>query len=238
MALRWIVSEDEISQGLSPSNPRFLQRYVLAVFYFSLNGDSWNTCSRYDKVCADGKTSWLMNNDECIWYTIDCNDSKMVRALEFRKCAQSFIPDFVFTQKIANFLVLQVITKASTKISSQLPYLVEFAEFHLLTSIEWLSIPEMKIDGPILDYLLDMSVLETLRIPSNQFTGTIPESFGSDHQYLSQLDLSGNNFNGPLPASLGSIIYLQMLSLSKNKFTGNVPYGLGNVMTLGTFLCL
>jgi Leucine-rich repeat (LRR) protein len=96
----------------------------------------------------------------------------------------------------------------------------------------------MKIDGPILDYLLDMSVLETLRIPSNQFTGTIPESFGSDHQYLTQVDLSGNNFNGPLPASLGSIIYLQMLLLSKNKFTGKVPAGLGNVTTLCTFLRL
>lgn len=42
-ALDWVVSQD--GAQLCPDDPRVLQRYILAVFYYSTDGDNWAECS-------------------------------------------------------------------------------------------------------------------------------------------------------------------------------------------------
>ena len=43
MALDWITNEDEAE--LCPDNNNLIQRYIMAVFYYSTDGDRWAECS-------------------------------------------------------------------------------------------------------------------------------------------------------------------------------------------------
>lgn len=77
-AKSWMFREDGLllTPSATVSNERILQRYALAVFYFSTNGPG----------------TWLDNNwlqgDECsnmFWDGISCNDDDQVRAIAFGK---------------------------------------------------------------------------------------------------------------------------------------------------------
>jgi hypothetical protein len=50
----WIANEDPMQ--LDINDPGFEQRYAMAVFYFSLDGDNWNS-----------KDGWLSGQSECDW---------------------------------------------------------------------------------------------------------------------------------------------------------------------------
>ena len=76
-ALNWIIYEDGMK--LSADSQYFEQRYVLAVFYFALDGDGWLE----DK---SDKHAWLSNESYCSWFGITCdNGMKDVLALNLRK---------------------------------------------------------------------------------------------------------------------------------------------------------
>lgn len=53
-AARWIADEDPMN--LDMNDPGFEQRYAMAVFYYSLDGDNWNS-----------KDGWLSGQSECDW---------------------------------------------------------------------------------------------------------------------------------------------------------------------------
>lgn len=77
-ARMWLVYEDTFlkSHKLTDAEQRVIQRYVLAVFYFSTNGpNSW------------GSNSWLVGGEcaEPVWFGISCNDNGEVRAIGFGK---------------------------------------------------------------------------------------------------------------------------------------------------------
>lgn len=52
-ALDWITNEDEAQ--LCPDSPNLTQRYIMAVFYYSTDGDKWDECSAGSASRADKK---------------------------------------------------------------------------------------------------------------------------------------------------------------------------------------
>lgn len=78
-AREYIMRSDtlKLTPSETVSDSRIIQRYVLAVFYYSTNGpDSW------------AENNWLFD-DECenlYWTGISCNDEGQVRAIAFGKC--------------------------------------------------------------------------------------------------------------------------------------------------------
>ena len=61
MALRFLLNDD--SAQLDPCEvPTIVQRYALATFYFSTDGEDWENNDR-----------WLSSSDECNWHGITCN---------------------------------------------------------------------------------------------------------------------------------------------------------------------
>jgi len=101
-------------------------------------------------------------------------------------------------------------------------------EFQYLTSLRRISIPDMKLTGPLLSYINGMPLLETLTVPKNRFTGSFSPTFAEDHPLLSYVDLSANLFNGTLPEHLGTLAFLTELQLPQNRFSGPIPSGIGN----------
>jgi hypothetical protein len=77
-AAKWLVEQDAFY--LCPSDTKLIQRYVLALFYFSTNGDYWLQCSSTNEFndCGvqtpfQGAFRYLSNKHECDWAGIDCN---------------------------------------------------------------------------------------------------------------------------------------------------------------------
>jgi hypothetical protein len=84
-AVAWIVDDAFVQkEGLLPTDPKFIQRYAMAVFYFTLGGDAWNVCNRNDDSC---EKSWLKPTDECNWFLLKCSDDKMIESIDFSTSA-------------------------------------------------------------------------------------------------------------------------------------------------------
>jgi hypothetical protein len=84
-AASWLADSDSYSRDLDVASPKFIQRYVLTVFYFSMNGDSWDGCNRVYPACNIGKRSepWISGTDECTWLGVSCSDEGFVTRMEF-----------------------------------------------------------------------------------------------------------------------------------------------------------
>ena len=72
-ALIWLSNNTNLD---TYSDKRKIQRYVLAVLYYSTNGNNW-----------DRNSGWLSNEDECDWYNLAdgsfCDESGAVMELDF-----------------------------------------------------------------------------------------------------------------------------------------------------------
>jgi hypothetical protein len=98
-ALDWLVNDDGLK--ICPESTQLIQRYSLAVFYFSTHGDSWTACGRKSQVSCVPSLSfvigdpvvarysnklWLSATDECLWGGLSCNDATgKVDRIEFSK---------------------------------------------------------------------------------------------------------------------------------------------------------
>ena len=87
-ATTWLLDLDEAQ--ICPDDPKILQRWSLAVVYFSTGGDDWFQCSgSADAVdnCGGvepfvGDTRFLDSSNECSWAGISCIDG-CVTEIEF-----------------------------------------------------------------------------------------------------------------------------------------------------------
>lgn len=100
-------------------------------------------------------------------------------------------------------------------------------EFRYLTHLTRIVIPGMKLTGPLLSYVSNMTKLATLSVPDNNFTGTFLPTFVADHMDLTRLDLSRNQFSGKLPIDFENLEFLTEVQLEGNQFIGPIPTGLG-----------
>jgi len=84
-AYTWLVDLD--TRYLCPDDPDLVQRYVMAVFYYSTNGNRWDECSApSDFSSAESIATanlncnipnaaawaWLTPSNECIWGGVEC----------------------------------------------------------------------------------------------------------------------------------------------------------------------
>ena len=88
-AMEWLINLDPAYT--CPHDPLLVQRYVMAVFYYSTEGADWARCSAPEDFddpdsvadanqnCGSGN-AWLTPDDECAWGGLRCNvDSEMER---------------------------------------------------------------------------------------------------------------------------------------------------------------
>ncbi|CAB9508505.1 receptor-like protein kinase [Seminavis robusta] len=88
-ATEWLLNGDALK--ICPDDPKIVQRWVLAVMYFSTNGNDWDQCS--DNLLADddcgneepflGKQRFLSGFNECEWAGVFCNEELCVTEIEF-----------------------------------------------------------------------------------------------------------------------------------------------------------
>ena len=87
-AVEWLIGADALYICPSTNKCTVIQRYTMALFYYSTEGDSWDQCSESDQSCAN---SFLSPIDECDWAGITCNPAKCVTEITFGKYSNSII---------------------------------------------------------------------------------------------------------------------------------------------------
>ncbi|CDP20008.1 unnamed protein product [Coffea canephora] len=100
-----------------------------------------------------------------------------------------------------------------------------------LTNLIELDLSENQLSSSIPVSIGNLSDLELLALHENQFSGTIPPTFGNLSR-LVDLRLFGNHLSGPIPSAIGNLISLQLLSLGDNNLIGAIPKSLGNLTNL------
>lgn len=87
-ATTWIILED--IRLLCPSDTKLVQRWVMAVMYFSTGGPNWLQCSREDIGCGAlapfvNQLPFLSPASECEWAGLSCNFDACVTEIEFEE---------------------------------------------------------------------------------------------------------------------------------------------------------
>jgi hypothetical protein len=93
-ASEWLIDLDPAYT--CPGDDGLVQRYTMAVFYYSTEGDDWDRCSApsnftdpaivaaANENCGLLGDAWL-TGDECTWGGVSCENGEIVR-FDFRKC--------------------------------------------------------------------------------------------------------------------------------------------------------
>mmetsp|Transcript_11641 Transcript_11641/g.17899 ORF Transcript_11641/g.17899 Transcript_11641/m.17899 type:complete len:793 (-) Transcript_11641:70-2448(-) len=223
LAAEWLADYDLLGQSIETAQG--LQRYILAVFYFSTGGDSWVDCSRYDRNCLTG-FSWLSNKTECQWDGVRCDEpGEVTRILIGEKLPLGNGLKGTIPSELARLTLLSSLTLVGGifdggQLSGTIP-----SELGLLP-LESIYIQAHHLIGTIPnELLLNKTDMQMFAITNNELTGQLPTSV-VNLPNLIELQLHGNNLTGSIPEAYGTMKSLEILELQKNDLEGTIPENL------------
>mmetsp|Transcript_2763 Transcript_2763/g.3218 ORF Transcript_2763/g.3218 Transcript_2763/m.3218 type:complete len:421 (+) Transcript_2763:53-1315(+) len=167
-AFQFIVSDDPMQ--LIAESDHIIQRFVLAVVYYAMNGDQWD------------HNGWLSEKHECDWYQnvpnssigynarigVTCDKDKLVQELELGSNNLSGIipPEIVHLGKLVG------LDLSGNRIGGTIP-----PALGVLASIEFLILSSNNLTGSVPSTMgVGMNKLEALLLQFNELTGKMPES--------------------------------------------------------------
>lgn len=193
LAARWIadldprdVSMDEVEE--------FRTRYVLALFYYAMNGDRW-----------EHEVNWMTLHSYCNWN----NEYPSTRSVLPIRVGVECDPASGNTTVTKIFL-------PSLDLQGELP-----SELRLLLDLEVLDLYTNDISGGIPVELQWLTNLKKLVLHNNHMGGPLPKWI-DQWKDLETLDLAINKFTGSLPTELAALSKLEHLSLEHNQITGSL----------------
>lgn len=223
LALDWMVNTDPLQ--VCPQDRNLIQRYVMAVFYFSTRGDRWTECSSpplrtdfdtTEALAAEAAANaacnlqvagvnassdaWLTGGNECEWGGVGCNEDNFITRIEFEQ----------------------------NGIAGTLPF-----ELTRLQTLQNLILEEGILTGTIPSKLGEIRSLEQLDLNFNLLQGPIPDEL-YNLSNLRVMDLNDNELTGTISSSISDLTRLSFFQIENNGFTGTVPTEMGQLTTLGT----
>jgi hypothetical protein len=197
LATTWIIQDDEW-RGC-PDDPKIIQRWTMAVFYFSTNGDDWTKCSANTNavdLCGSeepfiAKKRFLSPVQECAWAGVSCIDGS-VTEVEYE----------------------------DNNLAGTIP-----TEMGLLSMLTVWGMERGGLTGPIPTEIGKLSSLVFIDFDFNQLTGSLPSELFTLRN-LTQLDINSNKFTGSIDG-IGSFPLMEFMQLHDNFFTGTVPDAVG-----------
>jgi hypothetical protein len=203
-ALHWIAAYDPAQ--LPTSDSGILQRYALAVLYYSsISSDAASDSSSIvDSTTGlavppgwDHYDNWMSTKGVCIWYGIECVGVEQVNYDSNAEITSLNLTD--------------------NKVSGTVP-----SELAALQGLIRLDLSKNELEGTLPRELSTLSLLHDLYLQENSLQGTILSHYG-DFADLKQLHLDNNALDGAIPADLERINGLRALGLAGNQFTGKIP---------------
>ena len=196
-AANWMAAFDRmevpVPEEYTPYS-EFIQRYALAVFFYSTNGSEWDEGLKFlssEHECGWYETKEMMDH---VWQEVavgvSCDESLLVRSL--------YIP--------------------SNNLLGPLP-----SELGHLRQLDMLALPHNQISGRLPDEMSMLSNLDYLDLKYNSVSGFLPDWIG-DLYRLEVLGLSNNQFAGSVPPNYSTLGRLKTLGLDDNALTGSIEF--------------
>ena len=210
-ALVWL-QDDPLTLTPGRSTRTVLQRYVLAVLYFSTSGPTW-------------KIDYLRPTDVCAWndgfppsaeagklHGVYCHDDGSVYRLDLP--ANQLVGQIPW--ELGLLTNLTRINLDGNALTGTLP-----TRLYEWTQLEAFWVYDNRLTGTLPAFF--STVTRSLDFDENQMTGSIPDTWGTMMPGLTIVALSGNMLTGTLPGIFGSLVNLTYLDVSDNLLTGTVP---------------
>eukprot|EP00978_Attheya_sp_CCMP212_P029307 scaffold103639_cov67-Attheya_sp.AAC.6 len=246
-ALSWITNEDPLGLDCTGTNQSLLQRYALAVFYFSTTKDDskWLGCGPTEEptdtdctafqLLSSGKVplenrkyreipnqkQWLKGTNECEWYGISCQAEGRVVGIKLAgNNLKGTIPEEIgFFDNSVIEIELSV-----NQLTGTIP-----SEVGLLSLLFAFDVNYNKLTGTIPEEIYDQeSELERINVLANMMSGTISTRIGQLNNLL-VFNGARNIFDGTLPTQIGNATPLVQLFLHENKLSGSIPTEIGKL---------
>ena len=196
----WLNDMDKNVEKLS-KNEALIQRYILAVVYFSTNGASWFNSS-----------NWLTPESECNWYGIGYETLPGV--INMIDMSSNNIKGSL-PSEIGQLRGLERLILNENKLRNQLPL-----QIVQLNYLQTLNLSKNEIDGILLPEIKHLSELKFLDLSFHTISSTIPSEIGFLHR-LEHLDLSNNLFSGEINIDFMGVSKLKVILFNNNLLQGN-----------------
>jgi hypothetical protein len=214
-ALAWLKA-DPINLTAGRSTRTALERYVLAVLYFSTSGPSWQLLSDIPYLSGTSVCTWNNGIDlagspgEFGVYCVMGNQTSVDRLILTSSNLNGPFPwELVL---LTNLVAVDLDANAvSGTIPSRITELIQLDVFLASGNVLSGSLPAT--------FSPEASIVDLRR---NGLTGSIPATFGTNMTRLEQLFVDGNDLTGTVPSSLGQIPSLTSFLFSDNSLTGSV----------------
>ncbi|CAB9507067.1 LRR receptor-like serine threonine-protein kinase [Seminavis robusta] len=199
-AFRWLTEDPNLSDYVEAKR---LQRFALATFFYSVNGEE----------PGGPLANWLVyETHECEWFS---NAPQ-----EFEVC-RGFAAEFDGSSPFAHFDYVSLVLSGASDIQYQVKGML-VPELALLTSLQRLDLGLQKLRGSIPSELgLLSSTLQDVILYDNALTGTVPSVL---FEYVHKLWISHNGFSrSTIPTSVGLNTNLRSAFLISCSLTGGIP---------------
>jgi len=200
----------------SMTHEQLIQRYILAVLYFSTYGIP----SAYtdENFVWNVTTGWLTGQDECLWYGVGCNDIKEVTTIQLRNNRLSGkIPREL--QHLRSLQVLDISKNAINQIGGQTTLFGRFTSLVVFSAednyIDYVGIPIA---------FTKLTNLVSLEIGLNLLEGPIDTAIFQKLTNLVYFDAHSNYLTGKIPASLQRMTALEQLRLQYNALSDDMSW--------------
>lgn len=226
-ALKWLADDDEMQVRLNDTES-VVQRYSLAVFYFSTFGaDMW--LDRCHFLSSGHECGWNNNGaDRKEWNAsgVFCHESTgSVRALHFQQNnLRGTIPIELRSLTDTEEIIFDH-NSLSGKVSPSLCSLRRLRLFRARNNT---------LTGPLPKEIGSLANLRALDLSYNKLSGSIPQSLGA-LSALHCISLYHNKMIGPLPTTIGLLSNLYEVDLGMNRLSGTIPQEVNLLSNLSYF---
>ena len=222
-AFQWLSTVDDVCPE---DRLDVVQRYILAVLYFSTDGENWENC-RADGTgpCPAAANRYLSSSNVCQWFETECDVNGEIESIGLDDNSLSGVlpSELVSLQRLR---VLQFDLNGG--IGGMIP-----DAYGDLSNLRILDLEFNALTGAIPENLYMATSLVELSLNSNFLVGDISPSVG-DLQMLDVLQLDNNMIQGEIPPEIGELESLSFLTVNTNEITGVIPQTLANNTRLRT----
>lgn len=205
LALEWMAANYNDAMATTPI-PILVERYVLAVLYFSTGGnnETW-----------DESLSFLAPTSVCEWNTRTANANSHQTIRIFENLDGTAPPKGVFCENGLSFVTS--IEISDNGLSGTVPW-----ELSLIEYLGRIDFDTNELYGSVPVELGSLRGLQALWLKDNHLTGTLPKELAKATQ-LASIDFEGNRLSSTLPSEWASLSNLFYLGLGLNRFDGTLP---------------
>jgi len=163
-----------INGKLQSDSNHLIQRYILAVIYFSTGGNVlskdnfWTVCGNLNFLSSVHECNWKYKHKKRLLGVISCNEDSYVTNLLLSGCKlQGSLPS-----EVGHLSTLETLTLSDNSFSGSIPSTIG----NHMKSLEYLSLDSNRLSGIIPEELGNLPKIEQMMLQFNRFSGSIPQS--------------------------------------------------------------